>query len=553
MSLHTRGFEPIPEWTSRLAKASFPKGTLAMRLRDALGMIYEEEDFADLFAKRGRDAYDPRRLALVLVLQALENLSDLQAADMVRGRLDWKYALGLAPDDAGFDASLLTYFRERLVQAGAQERVLEPILRVCHEQGLLKEAGKQRLDSTMVLANARRLSSLESVGEAMRMVLNAWADSEPEWLLGVVSEDWFDRYTHRFELARFPKEKSQQELLKEQVGTDAWVLLQAARSPQAPQAVQEDGLLDLLEGIWNQHFERREGKIHWRDGPSLCNGERIVNPYEPEAREARKRDKDWLGYKVHVMESCEEQEAVHLVLHVAVSEATQADGEMMNQLEPAEGSVVPRVQELYVDSGYVTGEGLVFWGRVGIQVTGPVLPDTSWQARGGYGREQFAVDWATHEVRCPQGQRSQAWIAHSDPRGYGTIQVRFAARTCEGCAVKTACTKRASGGRTLTLHGREEVEAALQQRRREQQTPAFQQRYARRAGVEGTIAQAVSLGMRHARYVGKDKTLLQANAIAAAINFARLDACFVRTQAGLPPRRKRAPSPFARLRTLKVA
>jgi transposase len=226
---------------------------------------------------------------------------------------------------------------------------------------------------------------------------------------------------------------------------------------------------------------------------------------------------------------------------------------MMKPLEPAAGSVVPRAHELYVDSGYVTGEGLVDFGRVGIQLTGPVLPDTSWQAKGGYGREQFAVDWTTHEVRCPQGQRSQAWIPPTDPRGYGTIQVRFAARTCQACPVKTACTKRASGGRTLTLHGREEVETALQQRRREQQTPVFQQRSARRAGVEGTIAQAVSLGMRHARYVGKDQTLLQANAIAAAINFARLNDCLVRTHAGLPPRRKRAPSPFARLRALKGA
>ena len=108
MSLQAQPLEPIPELTSRIARASFPKGTLAMHLRDALGAIYEDADFADLFPKRGRAAEAPWRLALVTVLQALENLSDRQAAEMVRARLDGKYALSLPLDDEGFDASILT-------------------------------------------------------------------------------------------------------------------------------------------------------------------------------------------------------------------------------------------------------------------------------------------------------------------------------------------------------------------------------------------------------------------------------------------------------------
>ena len=133
MSLQAQPLDPIPELTSRIARASFPKGTLAMQLRDALGPIYEDADFADLFPKRGRAAQAPWRLALVIVLQALENLSDRQAAEMVRARLDWKYALSLPLDDAGFDASILTDFRQRLVDHEAQDRLLEPILQVCRE------------------------------------------------------------------------------------------------------------------------------------------------------------------------------------------------------------------------------------------------------------------------------------------------------------------------------------------------------------------------------------------------------------------------------------
>src|SRR6266496_516295 len=168
MSLHTQPLEPIPDLTSRIAHASFPKGTLAMHLRDALGPIYEDADFAHLFPRRGRAAEAPWRLALVTILQALENLSDRQAAEMVRGRLDWKYALSLPLDDQGFDASILTDFRQRLLDHAAQDLLLEPILRVCREHGWLSAGGKQRSDSTWVIANVRGLSSLESVGESLR-------------------------------------------------------------------------------------------------------------------------------------------------------------------------------------------------------------------------------------------------------------------------------------------------------------------------------------------------------------------------------------------------
>src|SRR2546421_8372327 len=135
MSLHAQPLAPIPELTRRIARASFPKGSLAMRLRDALGAIFEDVDFAQLFPRRGRAAEAPWRLALVTILQALENLSDRQAAEMVRGRLDWKYALSLEIDDEGFDASILVDFRQRLREHHAEELLLEPILRVCREQG----------------------------------------------------------------------------------------------------------------------------------------------------------------------------------------------------------------------------------------------------------------------------------------------------------------------------------------------------------------------------------------------------------------------------------
>ena len=234
MSLKPQGLEPIPELTQRLARASFPHGSLPMRLRDALGTVYQDEAFAHLFPKRGRAAEAAWRLALVLVLQALENLTDRQAADAVRGRLDWKYALSLPVDDPGFDHSILSDFRARLVSHEAVQLVLEPILTLCRAKGWVAPGGQYRTDSTHVLSAVRRLSSLESVGETLRAVLNAACEVEPERVRQTVPESWFDRYVHRFELARFPRSPKAMEELVKQVGQDGWSLLQALQSSAAP-------------------------------------------------------------------------------------------------------------------------------------------------------------------------------------------------------------------------------------------------------------------------------------------------------------------------------
>lgn len=203
MSMKPQGLEPIPEETAQMAKRCSPKGTLAMQLRDALGPIYRDEAFVHLFPKRGKGALRPSSLALVTVLQAVEGLTDRQAAEAVRMRIDWKYALGLPLSDTGFDGSVLTEFRERLIAHGAQELVLEPILQLARERGWIKPAGKQRTDSTAVVACVRALNSLESVGESMRAALNAIAETQPDWLTAHLDPDWFDRYVHRFEMARF--------------------------------------------------------------------------------------------------------------------------------------------------------------------------------------------------------------------------------------------------------------------------------------------------------------------------------------------------------------
>ena len=417
MSMKPHGLEPIPQATISLARKSSPKGTVIMRLRDAVGPIYQDEHFAHLFAKRGRPAEAPWRLALVTVFQAMENLSDRQAAQMVALRLDWKYALSLEPEDEGFDYTVLSQFRQRLLEHQAAELVLEPLLAVCREQGWLKAGGKQRTDATHVLACVRALSSLESVGETLRATLNAIAEVEPEWLRAQIDEEWFDRYVHRFELARLPKAESKRAELRQQVGRDGLRLLQASQQPQAPEAVRDLPQIPLLQQVWQQHYEEVDGEIRWRDGPAVANAQRVVSPYDPDARSARKREIEWLGYKSHMTETCDEEpNALHLIVQVETTPATTADEQVLAPLLAKERQQGLAPEEMYLDMGYTSAEQLVEQACLGTRIIGPVAGTTSWQP-SGFTAQDFQLDWPKQVAICPQGQRSQRWRQGQDKRG----------------------------------------------------------------------------------------------------------------------------------------
>src|SRR5215510_9137947 len=134
-----------------------------MQVADRLGTIDQDAQFAALFPRRGQPAEAPARLALVTVLQFAEGFSDRQAADAVRGRIDWKYILGLELTDPGFDHTVLSEFRTRLLTGGAERLLLDTLLTRLRAQGLLKPRGRQRTDSTHILAAIRVLNRLERV------------------------------------------------------------------------------------------------------------------------------------------------------------------------------------------------------------------------------------------------------------------------------------------------------------------------------------------------------------------------------------------------------
>ena len=187
MSLHSRPWPQVPAVTAQVARAAFAKeGSLPIRIRDELGGWYEDGDFAGAYPVRGKPGLSPAQLAMVTVLQFTEDLTDRQAADAVRGRVDWKYCLGLELADPGFEFTVLSGFRDRLLAGGAERVIFDGLLARVKELGLVGAGGRQRTDSTHVLGRIRDLNRLELAGESVRAALEALAAAAPGWLAGVI-------------------------------------------------------------------------------------------------------------------------------------------------------------------------------------------------------------------------------------------------------------------------------------------------------------------------------------------------------------------------------
>ncbi|WP_078504421.1 IS1182 family transposase [Streptomyces viridochromogenes] len=546
MSMQPKGSGEIPAETVRVARAAFPKGSLAIRVRDELGLLFKDEEFVDLFPVRGRPAWSPGRLALVLVLQFVEGLTDRQAAEAVRARIDFKYALGLQLDDPGFDFSVLSEFRDRLVEAGAERRVLDGILAAAREKGLLKTAGRARTDATHVLSSVRELSWLEMVAETLRSALNALAQAAPDWLVGVAEPDWFRHYATRAEDSRFPKARAKRDEVGLRVGRDGMRLLEAVFAADAPAGLGILAEVETLRKIWVQHFHLVEGEVRRRDPKDRPPGAlRLVTPYDTEARGSVKRDTLWDGYKVHLTETCEPG-APNLITNVATTVATVHDSVTVPQIHDslAERDCLPG--EHWVDAGYPTAGQVVTARREhGVVLHGPMAASTAASADGPFGQDAFTIDWDHERVTCPNGVVSTQWAERRSQQGLPVIRVRFSPADCRPCPHLRDCVNSPTAQRReLNLRqGRDEHET-VRTARAEQRTDTWKERYKIRAGVEGTISQAVGrCGLRRSRYSGLAKTSLQHQLTGAAINLARIDAHIT----GQPRARTRT-SHFAALR-----
>ena len=550
--MRPRVLAEVPEQTAVVARAAFGRPTLAMRVRDELGEVFADGAFIDAFGVRGRPGISPGQLAMVTVLQFAENLTDRQAADAVRGRIDWKYCLGLALTDPGFDFSVLSQFRTRLVTHDLQGMAFEILLDRLVELGLVTARGRQRTDATHVVAAVRDLNRLEMVGETLRAALEALAAAAPQWLTGHVEAAMVTRYGARIDEWRLPKDQAGRQKLALQVGRDGYRLLKAVADRRAPAWLREIPAVDVLRQVWIQQYTLSESgrAVIWRDADlhGLPPGRtRIISPYDTDARYSEKRGTSWDGYKVHVTETCDNAPAddgttdlalpPNLITNVATTHAAVADSAMTMPIHTmlADRDLLPAEQ--LMDAGYPsTASLLALRTEHQVALIGPMRGDSSRHAREGspYARDKFTIDFDQQQVTCPQGHHSATWNpARQD--GQDVIVVSFPLSTCILCPARTECTRSQQRRRQLTLRPRH-LHEALRDARAEQQTDTWKQTYRARAGIEGTIHQVTAVtGIRQARYTGLGKVTLEHSFAATAINLIRLYAWWT----GTPTQRTR--------------
>lgn len=316
------------------------------------------------------------------------------------------------------------------------------------------------------------------------------------------------------------------------IGKDGSTLLNAIYASSAPTWLRDIPVVQTLRRVWVQQFFWQEGELRWREITTIpAAGDCINSPYDPEAQYAKKRDMGWVGYKVHFTETCDD-DLPHLITHVEMTSAPLSDLAALAHIHEAleHHDLLP--ERHLVDTGYVEAEALVTSQQAyGVDLFGPSRDDYHWQARegAGFAAQQFVVDWEQECAICPAGKTSSSWTPAQDRRGNPVIKIKFAMQDCGPCPHRQACTQTqaASPRRTLTIRPQARYQALQAARQREREA-GFKTQYNQRAGIEGTLSQAVrACGLRRARYRGQAKVQLQQVLTAAALNLSRLYAWLI--------------------------
>jgi transposase len=383
----------VPELTARVARASNPAGTTAMWVRDRLDGLRDDEDFAGWYPRDGRPGISPAQLALVSVLQFLLNLSDRDAAEAVRCRIDFKYALGLEPGDPGFHHSVLGDFRDRLLEEGRADRLLDLALARLKETGLVSERTTRRTDSTHVLAAVRDLTRLELVTEAVRAALEELARTAGHALEGLVVDDWGRRYGRP---ARLGKNPARPKTRMNDAGADARRLLEhlAASHPDLLRGPQTEALRQVLV---QNYYRDPAGRLRWRDDDGDAglppSAARIVSPCDTAARYSRRGQVTRrAGYLAHVTGTCAD-DVPNVITDVATMPATSAGTAALK------GTHDRLARRGLLPAGHLAGGGCTSLARMErarrvhqVTLTGPLPgnPARQHRAKEGYAREASA-------------------------------------------------------------------------------------------------------------------------------------------------------------------
>jgi DDE family transposase len=334
--------------------------------------------------------------------------------------------------------------------------------------------GKQRTDSTHVLAAIRTLRRLECVGETMRHTPGILAEVAPTWLLEHMDPEWAERYEKRFSDFRLPKDAKARVALAETIGADGRRLLERVYAETSLPWLAELEAVETLRRVWIQHYHAREQGTTWRADDELPPSALLItspgrmSKHVTVARKAR----PGRGTRSILPQTCEDDEP-HFIVAVMCTDATTADGSVLEELHEDEAAHEILPHQHLMDTGYVDAEVLAESQlRYQVDSVGPVLPDTSWSSKAAerFDHSDFLIDWQAKQVVCPAGQTSRDWGHIPDRHGKPSLRVRFPLPACRACALHERCTQTAA--KVLILRPDELTYTALQKARKRQETPA---------------------------------------------------------------------------------
>ena len=487
------------------------------------GELFRDEEYAGLYVlDNGRPSVPPSLLAVALVLQTYDGVSDDEAKQRADYDLRWKVALGVELDARPFAKSTLQEFRAQLIVHEQQAAIFQTSLEEAKRRGKLRtKSGEQRklkvaLDTSNILGRGAVKDTYNLLGDGIvklarvlaklaGQALAGWAEAQgyrryvgPTSLKGTAEIDWGDASERR----RFLGE----------IVADADRLLEQARvvrSGLEAGSAAEASLVEaagLLSRVLVQDVERQEA------GPALKQGvakDRLVSVHDPEMRHGRKSaSKRFNGHKAAV--AVDTDEPLIVAVDVLAGNAPDAEG-ALDLVEQAEANTGCEVDETLGDCAYGGGETRQAFADAGRTLVAKVPSPSN---RGCFPKTAFTLDLDARSATCPAGQTTQDF--RPDPAGGG--QFRFAVERCAACPLRTQCV-RGVGGRTVAVHPQERL---LQEARALQASPAFAEYRRRRQRVEHRIARLVQLGIRQARDVGTPKVRFQLLMAAAVANLTYL-------------------------------
>lgn len=514
MCLKAKASWPMPKETYEIGIKILKADSPYKLVGDELFGMFTEAEFADLYPAEGKPGYSPVILLFVSVFQYIEKYPDRQAAEAVRMRIDWKYALHLPLDYVGFDFSVLSEFRDRLLRGQAERRVFDRLVAILRAKGLIKERGKQRTDSLAMLTKVRQLSRLEMVVESLRLAVSAVLKAQRSWGETVIPPAWEERYSERFVLERHRPEEW--DAYERTVGDDGQWFLERVESEGAPAELKDLPEVQVLKTVWAQQFQWAAGQMVYQHNLGFDGHTQIQSPHDPQARYSEKRDTQWVGGKLQVTET-DDAGYPHLITDITATCSSLTDYEALPAIQErlAERQCLPAQQ--YVDCGYTSGTNLEQSQKQDIDLIGPVQQTVTAQSKlpDGITTDQFAIDLEQQQATCPAGYTTQR---HAQ-REKDEVRFYFPVEVCAACPLRLRCCT-GNGGRTLCV---KRSYQALRQARQRQQSPDFKKDYHQhRSGIEGCLsALARGNGLRVSRYIGHPKRTFQALFGGAAANLKR--------------------------------